>query len=344
MAVTASATSSDARPPYSSRDHSSLPVASVPSRCPGENDGRLESRIEPPVGFGTDPISGHRKHRNRIAATRNAGSQMPPSARNRPNRASPAAEGQRSGRLRRGSRLQFALPYLTLGPARRTADRRPGWPARRRGQDEHGALDDRDVARVDRRQQLVADARQPEDLLDDHGDAQQRSQVQCHRGDQAEHGVAHHVMGQDPPLAQPLGPSRGDVVLAAHLADQVGAQQARVEAQQAQGDRHRRQRQGLDVAAQALARRHPPKRRQPVELHGEDVHEHERQDVVGHRQAGHAQDHARTVEQPVGSAGRQQRDGNREHQRDQQGIRDQLERDRQVAAQNRGDAWPLASE
>src|SRR5690242_11386150 len=91
MAVTASPTSSDALPPYNRRDHSSLPVASVPNRCPGENDGRFEFRMVPPVGEGTDAISGHRKHRNSTSPTRKAGSQIPPIVRSRPKR--PAVAG-----------------------------------------------------------------------------------------------------------------------------------------------------------------------------------------------------------------------------------------------------------
>jgi hypothetical protein len=51
---------------------------------------------------------------------------------------------------------------------------------------EYGALDHRHVTRVDRRQQFMADPGESEDLLDDHGHAQQRAEVQRDRGDQAE--------------------------------------------------------------------------------------------------------------------------------------------------------------
>ena len=62
MSWVAAPTSSETRPPYSSREKMSLPSASVPSRCPGDPIGRLELSTLPPTGDGTLPTSGHRKH------------------------------------------------------------------------------------------------------------------------------------------------------------------------------------------------------------------------------------------------------------------------------------------
>ena len=62
MSWVAAPTSSETRPPYSSREKMSLPSASVPSRCPGDPIGRLELSTLPPTGGGTLPTSGHRKH------------------------------------------------------------------------------------------------------------------------------------------------------------------------------------------------------------------------------------------------------------------------------------------
>ena len=54
----AAPTSSDTRPPYSSREKMSLPDASVPSGNPGVPAGSPAFSTLPPTGGGTFPTSG----------------------------------------------------------------------------------------------------------------------------------------------------------------------------------------------------------------------------------------------------------------------------------------------
>ena len=84
IACTASAISSDARPPYRRRDHSSFPTGSVPRKWPEENAGRLAFRMFPPVGDGTGPMIGQMKQSAKMTATIPAGTTTPSEPLQRP--------------------------------------------------------------------------------------------------------------------------------------------------------------------------------------------------------------------------------------------------------------------
>src|SRR5215469_5134002 len=73
-------------------------------------------------------------------------------------------------------------------------------------EDEHDALDDRDVAVADRLQQLMADAGHGEDLLDDHRRADQGREIEADDREQSDEGIAQRVAGEDVPLADALSP------------------------------------------------------------------------------------------------------------------------------------------
>src|SRR5690606_5756455 len=75
MRFTVTATNSDARPPCRIRERMSFPFGSVPSRWPGENDGRLDSSTFPPTGAGIGNTTGPRKHARNTNAVRPAGTQ-----------------------------------------------------------------------------------------------------------------------------------------------------------------------------------------------------------------------------------------------------------------------------
>src|SRR5690242_21477670 len=51
----------------------SLPLSSVPRKCPGEKAGLRESRMSPPVGLGIGATSGRTKQAKKISAIRVSG-------------------------------------------------------------------------------------------------------------------------------------------------------------------------------------------------------------------------------------------------------------------------------
>ena len=87
------------------------------------------------------------------------------------------------------------------------------------------ALDHRVVALVDRVEEEAAHAGQAEDLLDDHGAAEDLRDLEAEHGDHGDHRVLEAVLEHHHALAQPLGPGGAHVVLAQHL-EEHGAGEA----------------------------------------------------------------------------------------------------------------------
>src|SRR6185437_1424560 len=222
----AAPTSSETRPPYSSRERMSLPDASVPSGNPGVPAGSPAFRTLPPPGGGTFPASGYRKHAATIAASSPAGTWRERDWRSRPR--ARGAETARPGAAAATSLAGIVIPdpWVNCGVQQvgEQAD----------DHHEHGEHDDDafeygEVAGLDRLEELLADAGQAEDLLHDDGPTEQRPDVQRHHGDQAEHRVRGRVPQQHPPAGQALG-VRGHYVVLIELLEDVGAQQPGVEA------------------------------------------------------------------------------------------------------------------
>ena len=128
--------------------------------------------------------------------------------------------------------------------------------------EQHGALDHRQVALLDRVVGEPADAGDVEDGLGEDRAAEQDADVEPEDRDDRRDRAAHAVAQDDAALAQALGARGADVVLAHHL-DQVAAQQPRVDRRERGGEHEPRQDQrreplarvaelAADVAARAL--------------------------------------------------------------------------------------------
>src|SRR5215469_13374199 len=140
----------------------------------------------PPVGDGTGPINGQMKHSPKMKATITAGTITPSELRQRPSTlaaAASSAAGATPATTRSLGRSAIADPWIEYrvqhvgGQVGEHDDHR---------EHEHDALDHRDVAVVDRLQQLVPDAGNPEDVLDHDREPEQGAEVQRDHGDQSE--------------------------------------------------------------------------------------------------------------------------------------------------------------
>src|SRR3954454_21617418 len=107
----------------------------------------------PPVGWPTGPISGHTKQSPKIKTSIAPGIQMPARVRTRPRAPAPAGIGSNAPAT--------AMPAGAVAIANPWVECRVEHVCEQVGQHDHrrehedGALDDRDVAVVDRRQELV---------------------------------------------------------------------------------------------------------------------------------------------------------------------------------------------
>src|SRR5437764_6035040 len=129
----------------------------------------------PPIGLGTGPINGQMKHSPKMNATSTADTITPSEPRQRAPTLAAAA-----------SSAGGATPATTRSLGRSAiADPRVEYRVQHVGEQvrqhhdhrehEHDALDHRDVTIVDRLEQFVADAGNPEDVLDHHREPEQRA-------------------------------------------------------------------------------------------------------------------------------------------------------------------------
>src|SRR5215217_3235943 len=232
MRFTAIAISREARPPCSSLESVSLPTWSVPNGWPSENIGRLASRMSPPTGAGSDRIVGPRKHATSIRTITADGIVSSSDWVRRPRRCgSAAAPASSSGAVVSGAAMTHAGVEDRVEQVRDEVREHDD-----HGEDENDALDHRDVAVRDGLQELLADARQGKDLLDDHRGTDERPEIEPDDREQAEQRVAEGVPDEHAPRADALRLGRRHVVLAQHLIDDVRAQQSGVEAEQREPD------------------------------------------------------------------------------------------------------------
>src|SRR3954454_1617996 len=159
----------------------SWPTGSVPNRWPCENGSMFELRMLPPIGLPTGPISGHTKKRKSRKA-RIAPGITTSSERMQPRRreiGSPAAGARVSaaGTCASASGSCAPIPDPRVEHRVQQVGDEVGEDDDD-GEHEDDALHDEDVADVDGLQQRLADARQREDRLDDHRDADERADVE----------------------------------------------------------------------------------------------------------------------------------------------------------------------
>src|SRR5919198_3738852 len=173
----------------------SLPTGSVPNRWPWLKGSMLALRMLPPVGLPTGPISGQTKKADSSRTRIPPGIAMSSEATHLRRRTvgSPAAGARVSAGTcpsASGSCALIADPRVEDG-VKQVCDEVAEHDDDRQHEDD--ALHDEDVAVVDRLQQRPSYARQREDRLDDHGDADERADVQAHDGQQAEQRVGQRV-------------------------------------------------------------------------------------------------------------------------------------------------------
>ena len=147
-------------------------------------------------------------------------------------------------------------------------------------------LDHRVVAHVDRVDQQPSHAGPVEHDFDDDRAAEQEAELQAHHRDDRDQRIAQAVLDDDRALGQALRARRADVVL---LQD-VDERRTR-ESRHDRGDRRAERQRGQDVVPPAVG----ADRRQPVQLHGEDLHQHHAERERRKRNAGDRQRHAQPV-------------------------------------------------
>src|SRR6266508_1496170 len=268
-AAAATPTTSDTRPPNTMRLSTSRPRLSVPSTWPPTSGGWSRSRRFCAVGPKGAIHSAPSAH-----ATTSTITSMP----------SRALSGGRRRALRlrgSGSGTGVAVTLAERRTAVRSAAKANPWIEPNVTQVDHDVdhhddrrgegdkrLNDRHIARGDGFDGQAAHTGIGKDALDHDGVAQDEHDLQRQEADDWQRRVAHGVADEHRATAQALGVCRSDVVLG------QGFQQARPE--QA-GERGR----GGGADGKAREDQTLPafgaRRRQPVQIHGEDQDEHDRQ-------------------------------------------------------------------
>src|SRR5580698_6354801 len=172
-----SPTTSEIRAPKISRDNSSRPRPSVPSQCAAENGARRAS-MSMSVGLAIGRTSAKIATANTRIIQANAIQNSGPNRRARQTGAATATSS-----LRASSSVAMADPRIEHGVEQvddEVHDDEAG------GDQQHGALQNNQIARVDRADQEPPDARQSEDRLDDDGAADQPADIDAGDGHQRE--------------------------------------------------------------------------------------------------------------------------------------------------------------
>ena len=130
------------------------------------------------------------------------------------------------------------------------------------GDEQHGALQDDQIARVDRADQQAADARQRKDRLDDQRAADQAADIDAGDRDQRQRRWFQACTNRMRDGLQALGLGDRDIVLL-QGGDHVGAQHPHQHRPFGEGQGQRRQHEAAQVAERVFGERHVAGRRQP---------------------------------------------------------------------------------
>src|SRR5690625_161697 len=179
------------------------------------------------------------------------------------------------------------------------------------------ALDDGEVAGVDRLDDEAADAGPGEHDLGHHGTAEQRSELYADDGDDRQQGVAESMLVNDDVVAQAFGAGGAHVVTVEHF-QQAGTHQARHQRQDRGAEGKRRQQQVTQVVPQsleaALGEQHAQaleergaaaEQRQPADVQSHGTEQYQRQPEVWQRHAQQRHEHAAEVDPAVAVGGGQ---------------------------------------
>src|SRR5580765_1090705 len=293
-------TSRDTRAPKITRERTSRPRWSVPSRwalpsAPANVGAESRPRSDWRMGS-AGAITGAASAARIKSATNTA----PPTARPRVRRARLA--GACSARA--DARIEEAIDQVD---AEVDHDEEHGG-------DEHGALHDGVVAVVDRLDGEPADTRPREDRLGDDGAAEQGTELQPGDRDDRHRRVLQGVLDDHEHFRDALGAGGADVVRAQHL-EHRGAREPRDRRHREGAERQRGQHQALP----ALATR----RRQQTEVERDDQDQEDPDEEGRRRLADEGERHRRLIDGGVSFHGRDDPDGQGDQQR--QGERGEAE-------------------
>src|SRR5581483_461079 len=279
-ATATSPTVSDTRAPYTSRDRMSRPISSVPSRCPPVPGTAAMWAKSLRVGLFSGRTAANAAP-NATRAIHAAGAQNDsPSARRRPavgREASGAGAPDAGATVARSGmahpRVEHAVEDVDEEVGQHVGD----------GDHEHEPLHDDVLAAADGVDQPRPHARQCEQVLHDHGAADQRAGVDAEHGEERERRGPQCVAQQDAACRQALGARHEDVLLL-QRGDEVGPQQPGVHRAQGEREGDGRERDRPQVPRHRVSEVRVAGGGQPVRPHGEHEHEHDGDDEVGHRE------------------------------------------------------------
>ena len=159
------------------------------------------------------------------------------------------------------------------------------------GDQQHHALQDDEIAGIDRADQKPADPRQRKDRFDDHRAADQSPDIDSGDRDQRQRRRFQRMHEQDARRLQSLGLGQRDIVFLQGR-DHVGAQHAHDPRPFGQRQCQRRQHHEAQIAGRVFGERHVAGRRQPAQFDREQIDQQDRGQEGRHRQhaegaAGH---------------------------------------------------------
>src|SRR5262245_36521246 len=252
-AVAARPTTSEMRAPKRSRLRRSRPNSSVPSGCPAVKMGASRRAVS--MAFGSRGASqGASRASTAIAATRT-----------RPNSAALLRRNMRMTSVIADARVEDRVEEI-----HHEVDDHEGG-----GDEEHAALHQRVVARLDGAHHHGAEPRPREDGLREDRATQQKADLDAQHGDDRVDRILEHVTGYHRALGQALGACGADIVLSDDL-EHAGAREARQRRRRGGAERDSGQNEvPQHVRHAAAVRRAHAARRKPPELEREHDDEHD---------------------------------------------------------------------
>src|SRR5262249_20981851 len=241
-------TVSELRAPKISRESMSRPSPSVPSQCCASG-GMGRASMSMSVGLWIGRKFASAAATTTIAIHASAAQNTFESRRRR--RGATATSTAVSSTAMADPRVEHGVEHVDREIEQHEADR----------DEQHDALQDDEIPRVDGADQQATDARQREDRLHDDRAADQPPDVDAAHGHERERGGLERMHQEDAGGAQSLGLGHGDVILLQRR-DHVAAEHPHQHRPFAERQRQRRQHETLQVAERILLERHPAGGRQ----------------------------------------------------------------------------------
>src|SRR5712692_1883895 len=276
-AVAVRPTTREMRAPKRRRLRRSRPNSSVPSGCPAVRMGARRRAVS--------MTSGSRGASHGASTASTAMTATSP----RPKRAELLLRNRRTRSVIADARVENGVEEIDD-----EVDEHEG-----RGDEEHAALDERIVARLDGAHHHGAEPRPGEDRLRQDGPAQEKAHLQPQHRDDGIDRVLEHVPRDDGTLGEALGTRRADVVLPDDL-EHARAREAREGGGRGGAERHRGQDEMPQHVGHAasIGRAHPA-RGEPAELEREQQDEHDPRPEDGQAHPGDGHPHADAIEPRV---------------------------------------------